>query len=97
MKKIFFIGLALLSFCAAHAKEMNDTTVVFTVDSPLVCTNCEKTVTENLRFEKGIKNIKASHETNTVTITYDKRKTTCDKLRESFRKIGKEATLVPEK
>ena len=95
MKKLLILFIAFFALtAAAQAKENNDTTAVFTVTPPLTCTNCEKTVVENLRFEKGVKKVVASHKDNTVTVTFDKRKTTWQKIADSFGKIGRKAKTI---
>ncbi len=92
--------LSLLIACTASAATLaadNDTTVCFTVNPPMSCHNCENKIKSNLRFEKGIKQIDASAEDAVVTVKYDKRKTSVDKLIPAFKKIGYEARTVDPK
>lgn len=97
MKRII---LSLIIACSASAAAFaadNDTTVCFTVNPPMSCQNCENKIKSNLRFEKGIKQIDASAEDAVVTVKYDKRKTSVDKLIPAFKKIGYEAQAVDNK
>lgn len=47
--------------------------VVFKV-SQMHCEKCEKKVKDNMRFEKGLKDISTEVKTKMVTITYDAEK-----------------------
>lgn len=51
-------------------------TVVFTTTPQLHCAACENKIKNNLRFEKGIKNIETSVPNQTVTVKYNADKTT---------------------
>lgn len=66
-----------------------------TFDVPQMhCGNCEKKVKENIRFEKGVKDITVDLEKKTVTITYDADKTNVDNLKKGFKKIKYDVTCV---
>ena len=43
------------------------------------CANCESKIKNNIRFEKGIKEIETNLADKTVTIKYDADKTTVEK------------------
>ena len=51
-------------------------TVVFTTTPQMHCAACENKIKNNLRFEKGIKNIETSFPNQTVTVKYNADKTT---------------------
>ncbi len=51
-------------------------TVVFTTTPQMHCVACENKIKNNLRFEKGIKNIETSVPNQTVTVKYNADKTT---------------------
>ena len=51
-------------------------TVVFTTTPQMHCAACENKIKNNLRFEKGIKNIETSVPNQTVTVKYNANKTT---------------------
>ena len=60
--------------------------VVFNVG--LHCENCVKKVTENISFEKGVKDLKVSLEDQTVTVKFDAAKTSEETLRAAIQKLG---------
>lgn len=91
MKKILSITLMLLAVLTVAAKDIK--TVVLTTDPIMHCESCENKIREQLRFEKGVKDIKACHKSQAVTITYDADKTNVDKLIASLAKIGYTATV----
>ena len=51
-------------------------TVVFTTTPQMHCAACENKIKNNLRFEKGIKNIETSVPNLMVTVKYNADKTT---------------------
>ena len=57
----------------ATAKDIK--TVIFTTTPQMHCANCEAKVKNNLRFAKGVKEIKTSVEEQKVYVTYDAQKT----------------------
>ena len=85
--------VALLSVTAVLAKEIR--VVVFKV-SQMHCEKCEKKVRDNMRFEKGLKDISTEVKTKMVTITYDAEKTNVKKLQAGFNKFKYEAEFVKE-
>ena len=64
--------VALLGVTAVLAKDIR--VVVFKV-AQMHCEKCEKKVKDNMRFEKGLKDLSTEVKTKTVTITYDADKT----------------------
>lgn len=91
MKKFLIATAALMLFLAANAENQ---TVKFSVNPPLVCNNCENKVKDNLRFEKGVKGVKPSAKKGEVEVTYDDSKTDVEHLKEGFKKIGYDATVI---
>ena len=71
--------VALLSVTAVLAKDIR--VVVFKV-SQMHCENCEKKVKNNMRFEKGVKELSTELKDKTVSITYDAEKTDVKKIQE---------------
>ena len=60
------------------------------------CENCENKIKNNLRFEKGVKEITTSVDNQTVTVKYDADKTTPDKIQQGFKKFGYEARQLKD-
>ena len=85
--------VALLSVTAVLAKDIR--VVVFKV-SQMHCEKCEKKVKDNMRFEKGLKDIATEVKTKIVTITYDAEKTNVKNLQAGFNKFNYKAEFVKE-
>ena len=85
--------VALLSVTAVLAKDIR--VVVFKV-SQMHCENCETKVKNNMRFEKGVKELSTELKDKTVSITYDDEKTDVKKLQAGFKKFNYEAEFVKE-
>ena len=75
--------LMLMVAMIATAKDIK--TVIFTTTPQMHCANCEAKVKNNLRFAKGVKEIKTSVEEQKVYVTYDAQKTNEEKLRRLLR------------
>ena len=78
--------VALLSVTAVLAKDVR--VVVFKV-SQMHCENCEKKVKNNMRFEKGVKELSTELKDKTE-------KTDVKKLQAGFKKFNYEAEFVKE-
>ncbi|MDD3037725.1 heavy-metal-associated domain-containing protein [Bacteroides sp.] len=83
----------LFSVVAVMAKDIR--VVLFKV-SQMYCENCERKVKNNIRFEKGVKELATELKTKTVTITYDAEKTNVKNLQAGFKKFEYEAEFVKE-
>ena len=88
--KVLFMALAIAATCAA--KDIK--TVVLKTSPEMHCTGCEQKIKNNIRFEKGIKDIKTNLEDKTVTIEYDADKTNVENIIKGFKKINYEASEV---
>ncbi len=82
----------MLTAVVCMAKDIK--TVVVTTQPQMHCESCEKKITGNLRFEKGVKQIECDIEGQRVTITYDADKTNSDAIIQSFGKFGYKATEI---
>ena len=85
--------VALLGVTAVMAKDIR--IAVFKV-SQMHCENCERKVKDNIRFEKGVKELATELKTKTVTITYDTEKTNVKNLQAGFKKFEYKAEFVKE-
>jgi periplasmic mercuric ion binding protein len=89
MKRILFI---LIAFCTvALIKEVNAQKTVDQVAcfrSSMDCDGCETTIFEHLRFEKGVKDLKVDHISNTIKIIYAGKRTNEETLKKSVEKKG---------
>lgn len=88
------ILVGLVSTQASAQKKGNE--IVY-FKSNMDCGNCEKTITEYLKFEKGVKDLKVDHVSNTILIEYKKGKNSDEGLAKAIDKKGYKAEkLTPE-
>ena len=98
MKKTILISalVALSSLCASAAKGTASTDTLRVTTTPQMhCSGCENRIKQNIRFVKGVKKIDTSVEKQTVTIIYDKSKSSPADFTAAFKKIG--YTITPIK
>ncbi len=99
MKKFLAIALLLASTCsfaqepAAHAKDKKTTTM--TIRTSTICDMCEKTIEENMIYEKGVKSVNVDLAASTILVEYDDKKNTPDGLRTAVTKLGYSADDMP--
>lgn len=79
---VFFLGITLVSV----AQKSENKVVCFKSD--MDCANCEKTLTENIKFEKGVKDLKVDHATNTIYIEYKDGKNNDEGFAKAIEKKG---------
>lgn len=98
MKRFLLVALTVMLgaalTCYAGGKK-EKATVVFQTD--MHCHKCAEKVNENISFEKGVLDVKIDEKTKQVTITYDARKTSVEKLQKSIQKLGYTATPISGK
>ncbi|MDR0976971.1 MAG: heavy-metal-associated domain-containing protein [Prevotellaceae bacterium] len=92
-KTILTLALALISGATIMAKDLR--IAVFQV-TKMHCENCVKKINDNIRFEKGVKDIAADLESHEVTVTYDADNNSIKNLQEGFKKINYEAVFIKE-
>ncbi|MGM9753875.1 MAG: heavy-metal-associated domain-containing protein [Candidatus Cryptobacteroides sp.] len=63
----------------------------------LHCHSCVEKITQNVGFEKGVKDIDVDLEKGIVEIEYNPKKTSPEKLQAAIEKLGYTATIIPEK
>ena len=65
--------------------------------SSMDCANCEKTLTEYLKFEKGVKDLKVDYVSNTILIEYKEGKGSEETFAKAIEKKGYKADkITPE-
>ncbi len=83
--------VATLSLSAKTIKEF-----VVTTQPQMSCQNCENKIKKNLRFEKGVTNIRTDLQNQLVVVTYDADKTNEENITEAFGKINYTVTPVTD-
>lgn len=95
MKNIIVLVLTLFIGINAHelhAQKKENKIVCFKSD--MDCSNCEKTVNEYLKFEKGVKSLRVDHASNTIMVEYKEGKNTDEKLAKAIEKKGYKAEKI---
>lgn len=90
-------ALAIFAFSAASQAKTKAVVKEVTYLTSIHCDKCAKKITENVSFEKGVKNLTVDVGKKTVTIKYDASKTDAEKLAAAIRKLGYTAEVVPAK
>lgn len=93
MKKLTIImGLILITIGSLSAQKAENKVVCF--KSSMDCADCENTLTENLKFEKGVKDLKIDHVSNTILVEYKEGKNTDDGFAKAIEKKGYTAEKI---
>ena len=89
MKKYFLLLTMAITVVSVSAKKtiVADTLYVTTIPQ-MHCDNCDNKIEKNIRFVKGVKEIKTSVSKQKVTIVYQQAKATYDDFVKAFAKIG---------
>ena len=90
----FFTVLATTTLQAQETKN-EQTTVCFKTN--MDCHNCENTLNNYLKFEKGVKDLKVDLKSNTIKVVYKTGKNSPENLSKGIKKQGYEANLITEK
>ncbi len=94
--KSIAIALVCFAFTNVQAKDDKKKTEQVTYKVEMDCQKCVDKISKNIAFEKGVKDIKADFETQTVAITYKADKTNTDNLVAAFKKLGYDAKELKE-
>lgn len=65
------------------------------IHTSTVCDMCEKTIEENLIYEKGVKKVHVDLEKSEIHVEYDPTKNTPEGLRKAVSKMGYQADDIP--
>lgn len=100
MKKLIqFALLGLLIMVSTYdlkAQEPKTDLETVCYKSSMDCQNCEVTLTNYLKFEKGVKDLKVDLKTNTIKVVYKSGKNTSENLAKGIKKQGYEANPITE-
>jgi periplasmic mercuric ion binding protein len=90
-----FVLVFIFMASITYAQKKADPVVHF--KSNMHCGDCENTLFEFLRFEKGVKDLKLDHVSNTIMVVYADKRTNEETLRSAVIKKGYEAEKINEK
>ncbi len=95
MKILFLMLFVFVIFgfpMNSEAQKKSDPVVYF--KSNMHCDDCENVLFEHLRFEKGVKDLKLDHVSNTIKIIYAAKRTGEEALKKAVIKKGYEAEKI---
>ncbi|MGB3946668.1 MAG: heavy metal-associated domain-containing protein [Bacteroidia bacterium] len=98
IKKTTFIApliLFVLTLLPYTSKAQENKTEEIKIKTSVMCDMCKTTIEKELAFEKGVKKSTVDVESKIVTVQYNPKKTTPDKIRTAISKIGYDADDVP--
>ena len=97
MKRIILIALIIFIGASANqsfAQKKENKVVCFKSD--MDCSQCETTLSEYLKFEKGVKNLEVNHASNTILIEYKEGKNTDEGFAAAIKKKGYKAEKITQ-
>lgn len=82
---LLFVGILFF------ANSVNAQTEVLKIKTSAQCETCKGTIEKYMNFEKGVKSAELDYKTKILTVAYDSKKTSPDKLRIAVTKSGYDA------
>jgi mercuric ion binding protein len=92
---IYPILLFVFTLSTFTSKAQDNKTEEIKIKTSVVCDMCKTTIEKELAFEKGVKKSTVDVDSKIVTVLYNPKKTTPDKIRAAISKIGYDADEVP--
>lgn len=95
MKKIIYVMLAVVLISVtseAFAQKKANEVVCF--KSNMDCPDCQTKLTEYLKYEKGVKDLKVDHVANTIMVEYKAGKNNKEGFAKAIKKKGYEANEI---
>jgi len=95
MKKLVLMIVVLLVGIVSnplYAQKEGNKVVFF--KSSMDCAHCEQTISDYLKFEKGVKDLKVDHVSNTIRVEYKDGKNTDEALAKAVEKKGYKAEKI---
>ena len=89
------IIIVLVLFSSIGKSQDNPNSAEIKIKTSAVCGMCKETIESNLVFEKGIKKSSLDVKVGILTVIYNPKKTTPEKIRLSVSKLGYDADEIP--
>jgi copper chaperone CopZ len=94
--KLILIPAMLFAFAIlftgnVFAQEKKSKTETIEIKSSVVCGMCKEKIEKELAFEKGVKAIDVNLKAQTVTVTFNPKKTDKEKIKKAITEIGYDA------
>ena len=88
------LGIIIILLAACSATSVEDNYKIVSFDTSLTCENCKTKMFDNLPKEEGVVDLKVSVEEKVVTILYNDKETTVEKLAEKIYSLGYSAYVI---
>jgi copper chaperone CopZ len=88
MKKLISLLFIGILFCANNVVAQTE---VVKIKTSAQCETCKSTIEKHMNFEKGVKSAELDYKTKILTVSYDLKKTSPEKLRIAVTKSGYDA------
>lgn len=85
MKYILFCTFLMLGLSATAQKNSTDSIVNYSVS--MTCMRCKQKIEKNIPFEKGVKALQVNLEEKTVTVRFNKSKSSSNTIRKAIEKL----------
>ncbi|MEL7587943.1 MAG: heavy-metal-associated domain-containing protein [Prolixibacteraceae bacterium] len=89
--------IAVLFASELKAQEPKNDLVTVCYRTTMDCNDCQVTLTNYLKFEKGVKDLKVDLKSNTIKVVYKSEKNSPENLAKGIKKLGYEANPITEK
>lgn len=93
MKQLVMLFMLVLGIASISTAQKTGNKVVC-FKSDMTCDHCQSTLTEHLKFEKGVKDLKIDYVSNTILIEYKDGKNTDDGFAKAIEKKGYKAEKI---
>jgi len=95
MKKIILIStIAILSTNISFAQKQNKYEEI-KIKTSAVCEMCKTTIEKAMAYEKGVKSFELDLKTKVLTVKYNPKKTTPEKIKKAVTLVGYNADEMP--
>jgi len=94
---IILIVAVFAGFTTTNANAQKKTTEVVCFKSNMDCADCQGKLTEYLKYEKGVKDLKVDHVSNTIKVEYKVGKNSKEGFAKAIEKKGYEAKEITVK
>jgi mercuric ion binding protein len=96
MRKVIIAVLAIMSLSlGAAAQQTTDEFKTITIKTSAVCDMCKETLEKAMAYEKGVKTSTLDVDSKILTVTYNTKKTTPEKIKLAVTKAGYDADEMP--
>ena len=85
MKYILFCTFLMLGFSVNAQKNSTDSIANYSVS--MTCMRCKQKIEKNIPFEKGVKALQVNLEEKTVTVRFNKSKSSSNTIRKAIEKL----------